>query len=971
MNACIRLSVALLFATALFVPAKAADFRIVSSTVKACIVYDPSGSPTDSITAYLLAKDIQLVTGYLPKVYTDIRKASGNAIIIGNYQSQLIASIAAIHFPAYINLAGKWESYALKITNNPAKNIQQALLIIGSDTRGTAYGVFDISEKIGISPWYWWADVPVAKKTELTITQNEFFADPPSVQYRGIFLNDEDWGLQPWAAKTFEPQTGDIGPATYARIFELLLRLKANLIWPAMHPSTKPFFFYEKNKQVASDYSIIIGSSHAEPMLRNNVGEWNSKTMGAFNYITNRDSVYTYWDSRVKESTSNEVIYTLGMRGIHDSGMEGVNSPKQAATLLNGIVKEQRDMLLRNLHREITTIPQSFTAYKEVLDIYDNGLKLPADITIVWPDDNYGYIQRLNDSAEQQRKGGSGIYYHASYWGRPHDYLWLSSTHPALIREEMMKAYENQSNRLWVLNVGDIKPLEYNISLFMDMAYRVDSFKDSRFVKQHLKTWYSELFGKLHGEAISKLMWDYYQLAFERRPEFMGWSQTEPTTPTHHTDYSHFYYGDEAQQRIDSYESLEKQIKKLRESIAPKAKDAFYELVYYPVFSASMINKKFLYSDKAFLYSGQNRISIVDYAALSSNAYDSIVTETDYYNNKLAGGKWKHMMSMKPRDLPVFKRAETLQQPISGGLQWNISPEGIYYADSVRPRPANEKLYLPEFNYFASRKYFIDLYLCDSIQLNWTATTSAPWIILSQQKGSLLPATGKNETRIWVNIDWSKAPATEKLNGTISFEGENKKLLVEVKGFRPADKLLKSYTGAIETNRLASIYATSFTRKKDGSNAQWSVYRDLGHTGNVLQAKSSMIVSSADTTMIKQNAAWVEYSVYSFTAGEPIAYIYSLPTHPVNKNYSMRYAISFDNGPVQVMDFKTTGRTETWKQNVLRNAAVLKTPLPFTNPGSHTLRIYTVDPGVLLDRIVVAFGEIKAGYSVIPETVSR
>lgn len=969
MKACTRLWMALFFTIVFHVPViNASDFKIVSTTVKASIVYDPDGSPTDSITAYLLAKDIQQVTGYLPVIFIDIAKASGNVIIIGNYKSALIASICATNFPGYRSLEGQWETYALKIIANPAKNIKQALLIIGSDARGTAYGVFSISEKIGISPWYWWADMPVTKKKELTISQDDFFSLPPSVKYRGIFLNDEDWGLQPWAAKTFEPETGDIGPATYARIFELLLRLKANLIWPAMHPSTKPFFFYQKNKQIALDYSIIIGSSHAEPMLRNNVGEWDSKTMGPFNYITNRDSVYAYWDSRVKESGSNEVIYTLGMRGIHDSGMEGVKSPKEAVSLLTGIIEDQRNMLTKHFHTGITTMPQVFTAYKEVLDIYDIGLKIPDDVTLVWPDDNYGYIQRLNDSMEQQRSGGSGIYYHASYWGRPHDYLWLSTTHPALIREEMMKAYENKSNQLWVLNVGDIKPLEYNISLFMDMAYRVDSFKDSRYVKQHIKKWYSKVFGKLHGETISRLMWDYYQLAFERRPEFMGWSQTEPTTQTRYTDYNHFYYGDEAQRRIDKYAFLEKQVRKLQSQLQLNLKDAFYELVYYPAVCASLMNKKFLYRDKAYLYSRQGRISAKDHAVLSVKAYDSIVAETEFYNNKLAGSKWKYMMSMKPRNLPVFNPPAPLVSLADRPAKWNITPEGTI--DSAHTGK-EEKLYLPEFNYWTSEKYFIDIYLCDSVPINWTASVSGKWIRLSQQKGNLLPAAGRNEIRIWVSIDWSKASASDKLNGSITFNGGNKKITIEVKGSRPENRFLQSYKGAIETNKLVSFNATSFTEKKDSKGAQWSVYKDLGHTGNSLLAGSAMIVSSSDTTMIKQNAAYAEYSIYTFTASDPIAYIYSLPTHPVNKTHSMRYAVSFDNGPIQVIDFRTIGRSEEWKQNVLRNSAVKKIQLPFTGPGMHTLRIYTVDPGVLLDRIVIDMGGMKPGYGVIPETISQ
>src|SRR6185437_7741531 len=347
------------------------------------------------------------------------------------------------------------------------------------------------------------------------------------------------FGLRPWASKTYDPELGNIGPRTYAKVFELLLRLKANFIWPAMHPGTKAFYSVAGNKEMAELYDIVIGSSHAEPLLRNNVGEWNQRTMGDFNYLTNKARIDRYWENRVKELDTSEVVFTMGMRGVHDGQMEGVKSANDAVPLLEQILTDQRELLQKYYPGDITTIPQVFTPYKEVLGFYDNGLKVPADITLVWPDDNYGYIQRLSNEAEQKRSGRAGVYYHVSYWGRPHDYLWLSSTHPALIREEMMKAYETGAQRVWVLNVGDIKPAEYDMQLFLDMAYDVTPFKKSSYSKEHLLHWDQRIFGA-YGGAITDILWRYYNLAFDRRPEFMGWSQTEPITNTAYTSYNHF-----------------------------------------------------------------------------------------------------------------------------------------------------------------------------------------------------------------------------------------------------------------------------------------------------------------------------------------------------------------------------------------------------------------------------------------------
>jgi hypothetical protein len=942
---------------------KAADFTIVSSGVSASIVYNKKAPAIDSIAAHLLAEDIQRVTGVLPQVVTDITKAKGNVIVIGKVQSPLIHSFVSTSSPIANQLKNKWECYGLMAINKPIANINQALIIAGSDDRGTAYGVFDISRKIGVSPWYWWADVTPIHHQELSIKVNEYVSSSPSVKYRGIFLNDEDWGLQPWAAKTFEPKTGDIGPKTYAKIFELLLRLKANLIWPAMHPSTKAFYHYPGNIKVAEQYSIIIGSSHAEPMLRNNVSEWNEKVMGNFNYITNKPNVYKYWEDRVKESKNLDAIYTLGMRGVHDSGIEGVKTSKEAVPLIEQIFEDQRQMLTKHLQKPVTAIPQVFTVYKEVLEIYDLGLKVPQDVTIVWPDDNYGYIQRLNDEGEKKRQGGAGVYYHASYWGRPHDYLWLSTTHPALIREELMKAYETNADRLWVLNVGDIKPLEYNIQLFTDMAYNAKPFKDSRYVNTHMLNWANEVFGKKNGSDIQNILWQYYQFAFERRPEFMGWSQTEPTTETNYTQYNHFYYGDQAQQRIDKYEALEKQVKALRRQIDPVKADAFYELIYYPVVGASLMNKKFLYRDKSYLYAKQNRLSAYEYNQLSRQVYDSIIKETDFYNSNLANGKWKNIMSMKPRDLTVYHAPVLAEIKIDTSIVWNVIPEGS--ADTSAESSNNSRLMLP-FNRSDCRKYFVDLFLSANKQVKWTVSTSADWIKLSATRGMLTTEAGKKQQRVWVAIDWTKAPKADSLKGTITFKGGDKTIPVAVKALNNTNEL-KDYKGFIESNQYVSIHAANYSRQVNTAKAKWEIIDGLGNAGKSIEALRLQI-KAFDTTQLVKTSPCLEYDFYTFTNAPAEVAVYSLPTFPINRNYSMRYAVAVDDAPAKIIDFKTVGRTEEWKQNVLRNNTIKKVPIKSLAKGKHVLKIYMIDPGVILDRITIDLGGLQKGYGTIPET---
>lgn len=949
----------------------AADFTMVSQNKKASILYSQSSQSIDSIIANLLAQDIQRITGYLPLVTTDISKVSGNVIMIGDINSKLIQRMTGQNDTEYLKLNGKWESFMIRVVDKPNAKIDHALLIAGSDRRGTAYGVFYISEKIGVSPWYWWADVQPVRKKELVIQQNDYISSPPSIKYRGIFLNDEDWGLQPWAAKTYEPTTGDIGPKTYAKIFELLLRLRANLIWPAMHPSTKAFYHYPENKKVADDYAIIIGSSHAEPMLRNNVDEWDVKTMGAFNYLANKPGVDQYWEDRVKESSKNEAIYTLGMRGVHDSGIEGVKTIAETVPLLERIIASQREMLKVYINKNATTIPQVFTAYKEVLDVYDGGLKLPDDVTLVWPDDNYGYILRLNNQIEEKRAGGSGIYYHASYWGRPHDYLWLSSTHPALIREEMMKAYELKSDRLWVLNVGDIKPLEYNIQLFMDMAYQAEPFKKSKQVKTHLLNWSTKIFGAKNAKVISDVMWEYYQLAFERRPEFMGWSQTEPTTKINFTAYNHIYFGDEAQIRIDRYNRLESTVINLRKQIAKEEADAFYELVYYPVMGASLMNKKFLYRDMSDCYAKQNRASAVDYADLSKQAFDSIASETQYFNNQLAGGKWKYMMSMTPRNLPVYQKPDFQKLNIDSTGHFDVIPEGYASTDSSLLINDNKNLTIPTFNPYTNRKYFIDIFLKSNTPLSWRCSVTDPWIKVSQQKGVLEGIKGKKQTRIWVRVDWEKAPLKERSTGNITFTGDGKKVSVTINAIHPNNAELNNDKWFIEDNGYISIFASNYSRNTRQQNKEWKLTENIGHTGKSLTAMPLNINQPSTpktTALIKDSLPCVTYDFYSFTATAPEVTVVALPTHALNRNYSMRFGISIDDGPIKVMDFETVGRSETWKQNVLRNNAQTNIKVQFIEKGKHALKLYMVDPGVILDRIIINLGGLHKAYGIIPET---
>lgn len=510
------------------------------------------------------------------------------------------------------------------------------LLVAGSDPHGTAYGIMELSRLIGVSPWEWWADVTPEKKTSFVLSAEYQTLQSPSVEYRGIFINDEDWGLMPWSSQTYEPSDikGHIGPKTNARIFELLLRLRANTYWPAMHECTLPFFLTEGNRKVAEEYGIFIGSSHCEPMVCSAAGEWRRRGQGDYDYVNNSASVYKFWEDRVKEVAQQGNIYTLGMRGVHDGQMQGAKTVAEQKAVLERVLKDQRGLLQKYVNKDVTAIPQAFIPYKEVLDIYNAGLQVPDDVTLIWCDDNYGYIRHFPTVEERARKGGNGIYYHVSYWGRPHDYLWLGTFSPYLLYQQMKLAYDRGIQKMWVLNVGDIKPAEYQIELFLDMAWNIDEVNEIG-VTAHLKSWLEREFGSNCAEELLPAMEAHYQLSYIRKPEFMGNTREEERDPKYKVIKDLPWSEQTISERLRFYAVLSDVVERMESNIPADRQDAYFQLVKYPVQAAAQMNRKILTAQLA-------RHSKADWKQ-SDAAFDSIASLTQQYNS-LQNGKWNRMM---------------------------------------------------------------------------------------------------------------------------------------------------------------------------------------------------------------------------------------------------------------------------------------------------------------------------------------
>ena len=576
------------------------------------------------------------------------------------------------------------------------------IIVEGNNGRGMAYGLLELSRMAGVSPWIWWGDVVPEKKDRLVIASDFVTEQQPSVAYRGIFLNDEDWSLRPWSSTHFEPAPfGHIGPKTYKKIFQLLLRLRANAIWPGMHTGTTAFFKIPGAKAMADSCGIVIGTSHCEPLLRNNVDEWDVRERGDFNYRTNREGVHQYWIERLQEvRKSKDNMFTIGMRGIHDSSMEGYKTEQEKFDGLQQVINDQQE-LLRQYIGDPSKQMQVFVPYKEVLQLYEKGLQVPDYVTLMWCDDNYGYMTRLSDAREQQRQGGGGVYYHLSYWGRPHDYLWLTTTQPGLIYNEMRQAYDHHVRKLWIANVHDPKVAGYDLELFLDMAWNIDCVNGST-LNDHLQAWLCRHFGKTVGQQLFPVMHEFYQLCGIRRPEFMGWSQVELDKRLYDRGLSQVRNSDWTEQERDDFEArfvaLSQQVETIGKTLRPELNDAYFAAIKYPVQAAAAHAVKMLEGERARrLASGSTRSDMFDHqtelqqaVANSHAAYDRIHQLTDYYNHQLAGGKWQNLMCDHPRDLPVFWAPLTPAVPVE---------KAVYDESKITAKRAASSTIIPASRY--------------------------------------------------------------------------------------------------------------------------------------------------------------------------------------------------------------------------------------------------------------------------------
>ena len=941
-------------------------FPLVDGGKCATLYYDAADYTVVKKTAQLFAGDVKTVTGKNLSYGSSRKQLSDHSIIIGTLgHSEIIDRLAAEGKLDTTGLKGRWECYALQLVDKPVRGVKQALVIAGSDRRGTAYGLLSVSRAIGVSAWYWWADAPVTKRSRLCLQVDKMLSEEPSVKYRGIFINDEDWGLYRWSKQNFEKELGNFGPKTYAKVCELLLRLQANYLCPAMHDASLAFHRLPENRLVADSFAIAMGSSHCEPLLFNTASEWDSKTMGEWDYLGNRRGVDSVLKKRVEVCAPFENVYTLALRGLHDKAMKASNDMTARKDMLQEALMSQRSMLADVIGKPAEDIPQAFTPYKEVLDVYDEGLELPDDVTIIWPDDNYGYMKRLSSPKEQKRSGRAGVYYHASYLGKPHDHLWMNTTSPTLMYEELRKAYDTTADRIWLLNAGDIKSCEFAVDFFLAMAFDIDSFDFER-AATYRTEWTCRLLGDEYRDEYLDMWNSFYRLAFARRPEFMGWGY-QWATDKHgrerntDTDFSLTNYR-EAERRLAEYRRIGSLAESIYRHLPEEKKACFYQVVYYPVKGCELLNRMILDGQRNRWYAIQQRAATGQLADAVKACHDSLDVITKGYN-QLLGGKWNHVMTMKQGfaaayfELPKLRTADLADEASLGVMA--EQDDVLKSHANVRSLPCFSVL-LPE------ETYYIDVFNKGRKPLTWKATASDAWIQLSRQSGKTL-----TEDRINVSVDWKKAPKGERLLGTVEITSANgQKENVWVSAFNPStlatDELDTLY---VENNGYVSIDAAGYHRKTENKDIKMRVLPNLGIENTAIQLGDP--TAPAQRTA-GRNTPRLEYDFYTFEQGSVDVYTYVLPTFVISAdrgyaghestNIETKYGVCIDEGPVMNPSTSSFEYAQIWYESVLKNCRINKTTLHIDKPGKHTVKIICGDAGTVLQKIVLDFGGMKRSY---------
>ncbi len=915
------------------------SFPLVHLGDAAKLYVDGGDYPGVMRAAHDLQTDILRVSGCNALLIDSGKSLSGDVILIGTIgKSRIIDRLIRERKIDVSQIYGKWESTLIQVVPHPLPGVARGLVIVGSDKRGTIYGIYDLSEQIGVSPWYWWADVPVKHQDSLYVKAGRWVQGEPAVKYRGIFLNDEAPALSGWAKEKF----GGLNHQFYEKVFELLLRLKANYLWPAMWNNA----FNEDdplNPKLADEYGIVMGTSHHEPMLRAQQ-EWKRHGAGPWDYATNAKTLDAFWEQGIARNKNYESSITLGMRGDGDMPME----EKENIALLEKIVADQREIIARHQTPTLASDPKVWALYKEVQGYYEKGMRVPDDITLLWCDDNWGNIRRLPTAEERKRSGGAGIYYHFDYVGDPRSYKWLNTYSITKVWEQMNLAHAYGADRIWIVNVGDLKPMEFPIEFFFNLARNPELWgKDN--LQEFTELWAGREFGPEHAGEIADIMSRYTQYNGRRKPE-----QLEPDT------FSQVNY-QEADRVLSEWKSLTERAERVYKQLPEDRREAFFELVLYPTKASAIVNELYIIAGKNHLYAAQGRVSTNDLANQAQALFAADAALSDKYNHRLANGKWNHMMDQTHigytfwNDPPLNAMpAITEVQPDSESMM-AAAVEGSPYATSRDLSFAA----LPSFDAFNRQTRFIDVFNRGSKPFEFSASSDKPWIKLSATQGVVT-----KEERLLVSIDWAKVTESAS-TGTISIAQKGGPAFhFRVQELSPLVPTRDNMGGFVGSNHYVSMEAEHFTAATSAGGVHWDKIPGFGETLSGM----TVFPVTAPSSEPPQPAPVLEYKMYLFEGGKFDVEAVLAPTLNFVPGRGLRFAISFDDQTPQIVDALAQNSESEWRKAVSDGVRKITSTLTIDEPGYHTLKFRMVDPGLVLEKLVVSQGTLPASYLGPPES---
>lgn len=918
----------------------AGSVPLVENRTATSLWLDANEFPSVLRAAGDLQADVARVSGVRPQLRTTSASVAGKVVLLaGTFgRSTLIDRLVSERKLDSQGIAGRWEAFVIEVIANPWPNVDRAIVIAGSDARGTIYGLYEISQQIGVSPWYWWADVPVQKREALFVRAGRH-ADPgPAVKYRGIFLNDEAPALQNWAEEKF----GALNHRFYAHVFELMLRLRANYLWPAMWGNSL-FDDDPRSAPLANEYGIVLGTSHHEPMMRAHV-EWARYGRGPWDYTKNAAALRDFWRTGLERVRDNEKIVTIGMRGDGDEAM----SEETNVNLLTTIVADQRRILEDVLGKQPREIPQLWALYKEVQDYYERGMRVPDDVTLLWSDDNWGNLRRLPTPPERRRSGGAGVYYHFDYVGGPRNYKWLNTIPITKIWEQMNLAAAYGADRIWIVNVGDLKPMEFPIEFFLTLAWNPARFSADT-LNDYSVAWAAREFGPRHAQSIAALINGYTKLNGRRKPEMLA-----PNT------YSLVNYR-ESERVLAEWQALVADAERVHRELSAEHRAAFFQLVLYPVKASAGIHELYIAAGRNRLYAEQGRVDTNAEAARVRALFAADAALAREYH-ELAGGKWNHMMSQvklgyttwqqpNAEIMPAVSEIEALERAsLAVALEGSTTSWPSYDAGPAR---------LPRLDAIARGTRWIEIFNRGARSFEYSARADREWITVSEAAGTI-----GSTKRIEIGARWELVPTGDSIAIVTIEASTGERIDVDVPIHKPASLPPQSFTGFVEGNGYVAIEAPHYSRVTKDGDVTWRTLPDFGRT---LGGVGVVPVTAAERSLHARSAR-LEYDVYLYTTGELNVSLDLAPSLDFQSGSGLRVAVSFDDAPPQVLKLDTWSPAN-WSAAVANGIRRLTSKHRLERAGAHDLKVWMITPGVVLQRITIDTGRVRESYLGPPESI--